>query len=88
MSARCAEAQEVIDYVLGLAETRELLEHLGGLLRYLIPKYVKEGKAYLTIAVGCTGGKHRSVAAAESAAQMLSARGWPARVVHRDIDKE
>ena len=57
-------------------------------LLFLLPGYNREGKSYLTIAIGCTGGKHRSVAAAEALARRLAERGCPARVTHRDIEKE
>ncbi|MBI4161010.1 MAG: RNase adapter RapZ [Acidobacteria bacterium] len=58
------------------------------LLLYLIPEYVREGKTYLTIAVGCTGGRHRSVTLAEEIAATLRGRGYPIRITHRDLDKE
>jgi UPF0042 nucleotide-binding protein len=53
----------------------------------LIPHYIREGKSYLTIAFGCTGGKHRSVMLAESVQKALEKRGYSAKVVHRDIEK-
>src|SRR4029077_16945767 len=58
-------------YVLGLPETGEFLERTLDLLRYVVPKYEKEGKSYLTIAFGCTGGMHRSVVLAEEVANRL-----------------
>jgi len=61
----------VRDYVMGLPETPELLERTLGLLEYVVPKYESEGKSYLTIAFGCTGGMHRSVVLAEHVAQAL-----------------
>lgn len=60
---------------------------LTGWLAPLLPRYAKEGKSYLTIAIGCTGGKHRSVYVAERLAAWLSAAGRPARVHHRDVDR-
>jgi UPF0042 nucleotide-binding protein len=60
---------------------------MEGLLTYLIPHYIREGKSYLTIAFGCTGGKHRSVMLAESVRKSLEKRGYSAKVVHRDIEK-
>ena len=60
---------------------------MQGLLTYLIPHYIDEGKSYLTIAFGCTGGKHRSVMMAEWMKRALDKRGFATRVVHRDIDK-
>jgi UPF0042 nucleotide-binding protein len=61
----------VRDYVMGLPETAELLEKTLGLLEYVVPKYEREGKSYLTIAFGCTGGMHRSVVLAEHVAGAL-----------------
>jgi len=53
----------------------------------LIPHYIREGKSYLTVALGCTGGRHRSVALAETIRQGLQKKGYSAKVVHRDLDK-
>ena len=75
------------DYVLGQPAAGEFLEHLDGLLDLLLPAYVAEGKAYLTIAFGCTGGRHRSVVIAEAVAGLLRARGVEPMVLHRDVDK-
>ena len=61
---------------------------LWQLLRPLLPRYEKEGKTYLTIGVGCTGGRHRSVVIAGELAALLDDLGFPARVVHRDVDRE
>ncbi len=74
-------------YVLDQAATAAFLEHLDGLLALLLPAYVAEGKAYLTLAFGCTGGRHRSVAIAEAVAGLLRERGVEPTVVHRDVDK-
>lgn len=62
-------------------------DRMTGLLDALLPRYVREGKKYLTIAFGCTGGRHRSVAVAERMAAHLRAQGWRATVVHREIWK-
>ena len=77
---------EVSTYVMKAPETQELLGHLRPLLDYLIPQYALEGKAYLTVAVGCTGGRHRSVAMAEELRHQL---GGPHEVVvsHRDAQR-
>jgi len=80
--------QRVRDFVLSHAEARELLERLRGLLEFLLPFYQREGKAYLTIAVGCTGGRHRSVTFVEMLRQFLEGLGYAPTVVHRDIDRE
>ena len=77
--------EAVRDYVLGMPEAQELLSKLDDLLAFLLPAYVKEGKSYLTIAVGCTGGHHRSVAIAEELASRIRAHGFEPGVHHRDI---
>jgi RNase adapter protein RapZ len=77
----------VRDYVLGQEATKEFLERLESLLDLLLPAYAAEGKSYLTIAFGCTGGRHRSVAIAEEVAERLRAKGASLRVVHRDLDR-
>ena len=68
--------------------TRAFMKHLMDLLFYLLPKYVQEGKSYLTIAIGCTGGRHRSVAVAEKLGRALEEEGYKTRVSHRDIGNE
>jgi len=57
------------------------------LINFLIPQYEKEGKTYLTLGVGCTGGHHRSVVVINSLKKILSKKGYPVRVVHRDLGK-
>lgn len=74
-------------YVLSQAEARDLLTHLDDLLGLLLPGYVAEGKSYLTIAFGCTGGRHRSVVIADEIASRLRERGFAPAVVHRDVSK-
>jgi UPF0042 nucleotide-binding protein len=64
------------------------MKHLMDLLIYLLPNYVQEGKSYLTIAIGCTGGRHRSVAIAEKVGHALAGAGYKTRVSHRDIGNE
>jgi UPF0042 nucleotide-binding protein len=66
---------------------RPFFDGLGALLKPLLPRYVHEGKSYLTIAVGCTGGRHRSVFVAEQLAGWLNDLGYPVTVTHRDIDR-
>ena len=78
---------DVRDYVLGQALSQAFLAQLEGLLGLLLPAYVAEGKSYLTVAFGCTGGRHRSVAIAEAVAASLRAQGTDLRVTHRDIDR-
>jgi UPF0042 nucleotide-binding protein len=79
--------QPVRDYVLDQPDTKEFLARLDELLELLLPAYVKEGKTYLTIAVGCTGGNHRSVVIAEELARLLERRGFSPTVSHRDITR-
>ncbi len=74
-------------YIQSFPQTGEFLRRMEGLLTYLIPHYIEEGKSYLTIAFGCTGGRHRSVMMAEWMKKALARRGLATRVVHRDIDK-
>lgn len=77
----------VRDYVLGQDSASAFLARLEDLLALLLPAYVAEGKAYLTIAFGCTGGRHRSVAIAEQVAAWLWDQGYAPRVVHRDVER-
>lgn len=74
-------------YVLGQPEAREFLARVEHLLKFLVPAYVKEGKSYLTIAVGCTGGRHRSVVLAEELATRLRKLGYNPSTIHRDVDR-
>lgn len=77
----------VSDYVLGSDGATEFVDRIDELLEFLIPRFQGEGKSYLSIAIGCTGGHHRSVAIAEELAKRMSARGVNASLRHRDIDK-
>jgi UPF0042 nucleotide-binding protein len=79
---------DVRDYVLGQDDAAEFLDRYTDVLRLLIPGYRREGKRYLTLAVGCTGGKHRSVAIAEEFARRLGAEGIAAVARHRDLGRE
>jgi RNase adapter protein RapZ len=79
---------EVRDYVLGQDGAQEFLDRYSDVLRVLVPGYRREGKRYLTLAVGCTGGKHRSVAIAEEFARRLTADGVAAVARHRDLGRE
>jgi UPF0042 nucleotide-binding protein len=77
----------VAAYVLERPETTEFVERVGELLTFLLPKYQREGKNYLTVAIGCTGGKHRSVAVAQKLVERLK-DGWAPQLFDRDIEKE
>lgn len=76
--------QEVVDFVMGHPEAKELLHRYESFLQYALPLYVKEGKSQLTIAVGCTGGKHRSITFARKIAEYCEALGYEPGVQHRD----
>ncbi len=78
----------VARYVRSFPQTGEFLDRITGLLLYLIPHYVNEGKSYLTIAFGCTGGRHRSVMIAGEIQRRLKKAGYSVRATHRDIEKE
>jgi UPF0042 nucleotide-binding protein len=78
---------DVAEYVFKSERTGSLLAHLRRLLDFLLPLYDEEGKAYLTIGIGCTGGRHRSVAIAEQLAQDLRSLGRETNVSHRDVEK-
>lgn len=78
---------EVRSYLEENDDFHELMERLEGLLLFLLPRYRQENRRYLSLAVGCTGGKHRSVAVAELLAQRLGAAGWKVRLSHRESDR-
>ncbi|MBN2034661.1 MAG: RNase adapter RapZ [Deltaproteobacteria bacterium] len=80
--------EQVRSFVMIQRETREFLKRYLSLLEYLLPLYEKEGKAYLTIAVGCTGGKHRSVTIAEEIVAYLRELQKEVSLIHRDIEQE
>jgi UPF0042 nucleotide-binding protein len=75
----------VVGYMRRQAETGQFLKRLASFLRYVIPRYVREGKSYLTIAIGCTGGRHRSVMTANALGEDLRRRSLAVRVRHRDL---
>ena len=77
----------VSDFVFEHGRTKEFMEHLNDLVDFLLPLYIEEGKYSLTIAIGCTGGKHRSVAIAQALADHIEGLGHSIRRLHRDIDK-
>ena len=79
---------EVADFVLKREETTEFLSHAQKLCAFLLPHYRREGKSYLTVSIGCTGGKHRSVAVAHELSRRLREQGESVRVWDRDVDKD
>lgn len=80
--------ERVRTFVLNHPESKELLRRLEDFLRFVLPCYEREGKAYLTVAIGCTGGHHRSVTVAEELKRFLSGIGYAPTVVHRDLQRE
>jgi RNase adapter protein RapZ len=75
----------VVRYMRRQKDTAVFLDKMKSFLSYVVPRYIKEGKSYLTIAIGCTGGRHRSVMIANALAEALSGQGYPVRVRHRDL---
>jgi UPF0042 nucleotide-binding protein len=77
----------VARYIRSFPQTQEFLDRITQLLTYLLPHYIREGKSYLTIAFGCTGGRHRSVMIADEMRRRLSRQGFRVKVTHRDLAK-
>lgn len=84
---RAGTEREVAEYVLKSESATALLERLEGLLRFLLPLYDEEGKAYISVGVGCTGGRHRSVAVVEALEETLRGMGREVNVSHRDVER-
>jgi len=84
IKALSGKDRKVAHYLRSFAETKEFVKRVADLLEYLLPNYVREGKSYLTVAVGCTGGRHRSVFVVEEIAKLLRTRGRVIHVRHRD----
>jgi UPF0042 nucleotide-binding protein len=78
---------KVAKYIRSFPQTREFIERISELLVYLLPHYIREGKSYLTISFGCTGGQHRSVMISEEVSKRLRKAGYRVKVVHRDSPK-
>jgi len=79
--------ERVYNYVMKNEIIKKFQKKFIDLINFLIPQYEKEGKSYLSIGVGCTGGKHRSVAVINSLEKLLSKKGYLVRVIHRDLEK-
>jgi UPF0042 nucleotide-binding protein len=88
LRAKDGTSPEVCGFLDRIESKREFVRRLFGFVDYLVPHYVTEGKAYLTIAIGCTGGRHRSVAIAEELAAYLQGKDLSAAVHHRDLGRE
>lgn len=78
---------KVAKYVRGFPQTKEFLDKATDMLTFLLPHYIKEGKSYLTIGIGCTGGQHRSVMITEELKKRLAAAGYRAKASHRDMPR-
>jgi UPF0042 nucleotide-binding protein len=76
---------KVAAYVRGFPQSQEFLDRVTKLMLYLLPHYIEEGKSYLTVAFGCTGGQHRSVMMAEEMSKRLAKAGYQVKALHRDI---
>ena len=79
---------DVAEYMLEQPETEEILGKIHDMLEYLLPKYTREGKKYLTISIGCTGGRHRSVLVANELQKRLKKKGRKVNLIHRDLHSE
>jgi UPF0042 nucleotide-binding protein len=84
MKALTGRDREVVKYLRSFPQTKEFVKRVGNLLQYLLPNYLKEGKSFLTVAVGCTGGHHRSVFVVEELAKLLKNKKRAIHVRHRD----
>jgi RNase adapter protein RapZ len=82
---KTGQHQEVIAYMKSFSQTVEFLKRVLDLLLFLIPNYIIEGKSYLTISIGCTGGRHRSVMIADAISDELLSHGYKTKVLHRDV---
>ena len=87
MKSLTGNNRRVRDYCLRFEETQRFISDISGLIKYLIPFYIKQGKRNLIVAFGCTGGQHRSVSMANEFYEILSAEGWNTKLFHRDITK-
>jgi len=87
LKALTGEDKAVSDYVFSFDLTREFMRRFMDLLEFLIPNYSEEGKSHLNIAIGCTGGKHRSVAVAARVAELLGDKASPLTLLHRDLNR-
>lgn len=88
LRACSGKCREIRDYLSGKPQWERFLEQVDGLMRFTIPLHEEEGRPVLTVAVGCTGGRHRSVAVVEEMYGRLKGAGFPVRLTHRDIERE
>ena len=87
MRHKSGAVPEVAEYIAKWSVTQEFISHLDAMVDFLVPQYIKEGKSQFVIAVGCTGGMHRSVFIAKHIYDRLSAKGYPVKLEHRDLMK-
>jgi RNase adapter protein RapZ len=87
LRASSGNDQPVMDYILASQVAQAFLKHCFEFIQFLIPQYEREGKAYLTIAFGCTAGRHRSVTVANLLYQHLGNQGYHGTLTHRDVEK-
>ena len=78
---------EVRDYVMGFSQSQEFMKKLEDMILFLLPLYIEEGKTSLTVAIGCTGGKHRSITMAYLLGEFLTQKGYKVNMVYRDVEK-
>jgi UPF0042 nucleotide-binding protein len=88
LKPRTGKDPAVVRFMRRQRDTGAFLSRVRSFLRWVLPRYVREGKSYLTIGIGCTGGRHRSVAIANALATQLTAKGVTVRVRHRELDRE
>jgi UPF0042 nucleotide-binding protein len=82
---RTGQDKDVVAYIKSFTQTQEFLRRLNDLLLFLVPNYIIEGKSYLSVAVGCTGGRHRSVMIGNEIYRLMVSRGYKAKVLHREL---
>lgn len=75
----------IVDYMNSFPETQEMIERIASMLEYLFPRYIREGKSYCTVAIGCTGGRHRSVMLSTKLVKRLEDLGYETKLIHRDV---
>lgn len=85
LKALTGRDRAVVAYLRRTPETEAFLKRVRAFLLYMLPRYIREGKSYLTVAIGCTGGRHRSVMVANALAEDLRTKGFPVKVRHRDL---
>jgi UPF0042 nucleotide-binding protein len=85
LKALTGKDRAVVRYLRRTPETEAFLRRVRAFLLYMLPRYIREGKSYLTVAIGCTGGRHRSVYIAARLARVLRDAGWPVALTHRDL---